>query len=466
MVAYRKKFISLDLETTHLDARDGRIMEVGAVECEIFFDEQKKNVDIKWGRRLDTLINPEIEPSTAALNLTGIKLGELQAAPSWTEIKPKLVDVLRDKILLGHNLSFDLTFLQSQGLGLKNSFLDTLETAQTFLPLSPSFSLEFLSEFLDIKITTSHRALADSQAAAKLLTRILNEFLGYDMQIQKQIKAYLKSSNLVFRDLFLDLPEDEIVKKRQTDRQKIGIQELDLSDPSQYQAFREVWPDRKILNLPMNFNKQQELLEFLASQRDFSALVAVSKPLYLDVLSDEQKISDPEYTLCEKKWSWFRSREDLPDPARKVAIKILLLQSFRNSPDLSYLKWAPEEFDCLKVLVVESVTCLNHKCDFVKWLRSKKSQTFFLTLPALFVLTFEWKMNFSRFGLLLFDLAEIENSFRDSLTSVWNLKKIRSEISKLYALTDQTVSTLASLPGEVEAVLNEVDLFFGVLHFV
>src|SRR5437867_1684206 len=108
IMEYRKKFIALDLETTHLDMREGKIMEVGAAEAELVWDETSKRIKVISGKTFSSLVNPEIEPSTIALSLTGIKKEDLEIAPSWKQVRPELESFLGSVMIIGHNVEFDL----------------------------------------------------------------------------------------------------------------------------------------------------------------------------------------------------------------------------------------------------------------------------------------------------------------------------------------------------------------------
>ena len=48
-MSYRKAFVSVDLETTHLDPRDGKIIEVAAQEAAVFYNEKTGLHGLKVG---------------------------------------------------------------------------------------------------------------------------------------------------------------------------------------------------------------------------------------------------------------------------------------------------------------------------------------------------------------------------------------------------------------------------------
>lgn len=221
MAEYRKKFVAVDLETTHLDMREGKIMEVGAAEFEIYWgDEGNKGnrVQVKFGKTFSSLVNPEIEPSEMALAITGIKKEELKTAAKWGEVKDHVQEFIGNRAIVGHNIGFDMGYLGNQGLKLKNNLLDTLEVARTLLPLEDSHSLESLAEGFAVLKDVPHRALVDCQNTARVAAAILNAFLSYPKKLQAEVKGILGKSKVDFLDLVADLPEISTFAKATADR--------------------------------------------------------------------------------------------------------------------------------------------------------------------------------------------------------------------------------------------------------
>lgn len=463
MLEYSKKFLALDLETTHLDVRQGRIMEVGIAESEIYFDPSSASggsggeVKVRFGQTFNTLVNPEIEPPQTALALTGIKVEDLEMAPKWRDAKKNLEKFFKDKILLGQNVGFDIDFLKNQGVRLKNPFVDTLDIAQTFLPLFPVHSLEYLSQEFGAPLGGSHRALADCQNTALVLAGIANEFLSFEPSLQKQIKEFLGSSSLVFRDIFLDLPEARIKKPSV----QAGLPPKVV--PSE--KIKVDLKDKSLISLPLGFKSQIELLNFLASEK-FAGLVGIPYSIFLDFLPEDQVIIDPSWALCSQKYEWLKSQTKLSNPALKVLMKISIFQHFRNSPDLSKVKWTYSEREILPLILVESRACSSHQCTFAKSLHLSDGVVFFSSLSVIFKLIFEWGLRFRERKLVLFDLPRIEEEFAESQIQIWNLKKIRTLIAAIFPLQKGQLSRFARLPKEVDAAANELDLFFGILHLV
>lgn len=450
---YRKKFIFLDLETTHLDMREGKIMEVGAVEAELFIG--KTGVGVKFGKAFSTLINPEIEPSETALMLTGIATEDLAKASLWNEVKEELQDFLGDAVLVGHNLSFDLGYLQNQGLTLKNKYLDTLEVAQTLLPLADSHSLEYLAESLGVLKGVSHRALADSQNTAQVLAAVLNEFLTFPKILKTEILELFAGSQLAFAQLIMDLPEISLPRgKKQPVQafQTVHGPSLDLAPNT-------------VISLPLAFTKQEQVLKELANRKE-QTWVAVSHDIHLSSLPEEVKIPNPAWALCDKRLATIKSQANLSDLARKIFIKIAIFRQFSGSLDLSQIKWNWTERDSLGVLTCVPEICQAHGCDYTKLLEGRIPVVRFSTLETIFALVHDWQLDLAKQKLLLLDLSSIEEEFTENSSQTLNLRKLRGRLAQIYPIDERVMSFFSQTPKEVELLANEIDLFFGILHLV
>lgn len=170
-------FTAVDLETTGLNPKTDRIIEIGAVRVR----------DKKVTACFNSLIHPHRKLEEKVTVLTGITDEELQKAPEEAEVLGKLLAFLGDDILLGHRILFDYSFLKraviNGRLGQKQAGaavfekqgIDTLKIARQFLPNLESRRLSFLCEYYQIP-HKAHRAENDARAAALLYLKMAEEF--------------------------------------------------------------------------------------------------------------------------------------------------------------------------------------------------------------------------------------------------------------------------------------------------
>ena len=135
-------FVALDLETTGLDSARDTIIEIGAVK---FAGDEI--ID-----SFQTFINPGRTIPEFVQRLTGISPNQVRRAPFFNSVASELESFLGPYPIIGHNISFDLRFLESHGLPLKNPNYDTWDLASMFLPGSNEYSLSYLSQSFVISL--------------------------------------------------------------------------------------------------------------------------------------------------------------------------------------------------------------------------------------------------------------------------------------------------------------------------
>ena len=93
--------MALDLETTGLDAKSDRIIDVGAVK---FRGDKQLGV-------FHSLVNPRVRLPEFIVSLTGISQADVDTAPDWDAVRDELREFIGDARLVGHNVEFDVGFL-------------------------------------------------------------------------------------------------------------------------------------------------------------------------------------------------------------------------------------------------------------------------------------------------------------------------------------------------------------------
>jgi len=187
------EFIILDIETTGLDNKHDSIIEIAAVRL--------KNFQVVG--EFQTLVRPnESALNATSGEITGITAKELETAPDLSEIKSSLLEFVGDSAIIGHNISFDLDFLKSQGIIFPGKGLDTLDLAHTLLPKLKFYSLEYLSHQYNFTNRPSHRALGDVLATAELCQLFVEQFQSFSSELQKQIKTLVDKSRWEWSFIF------------------------------------------------------------------------------------------------------------------------------------------------------------------------------------------------------------------------------------------------------------------------
>ena len=152
--------VAIDLETTGLNARTDRIIEVAAVRF-----EGRKVLDT-----FSSVANPRVSVPYRVKILTGIDPAEVEKAPPLESVLREFVAFVGDCPVVGHNVPFDLAFLAQAGVHLPNQVYDTFEMASLLVRMD-DYTLANLSKRLGLSIPT-HRALPDALATAGLFAAL------------------------------------------------------------------------------------------------------------------------------------------------------------------------------------------------------------------------------------------------------------------------------------------------------
>ena len=167
-------YVSFDLETTGLSVIHDGITEFGAVKI-----RNGEVVD-----RLQSFINPGKPISTRISNLTSITNDMVKDAPTIEEFLPKILEFFDDCILVAHNASFDIGFLnvilQNHGhLPLQNAVVDSLALSRAILKPLKSYRLGNICRQYRVNYDddVAHRADYDAEVLASVFTMMIHQLM-------------------------------------------------------------------------------------------------------------------------------------------------------------------------------------------------------------------------------------------------------------------------------------------------
>jgi DNA polymerase-3 subunit epsilon len=164
--------IVFDTETTGLDSRADRVIEIGGVELVNRFPT---------GRSFHVYINPQgREVNPEALAVHGISNADLADKPIFEAIVEEFMEFIDGARLVAHNASFDLGFINAEFERCghppveAHRVIDTLAIARRKHPMGPN-SLDALCRRygLDNSHRTKHGALLDSELLAEVYIELI-----------------------------------------------------------------------------------------------------------------------------------------------------------------------------------------------------------------------------------------------------------------------------------------------------
>jgi DNA polymerase-3 subunit epsilon len=164
--------IVFDTETTGLDLRDDRIIEIGGVELVNRFPT---------GRSFHHYLNPQGRSIHAdALAVHGITAAQLAGKPAFEAISAEFLEFIAGAKLIAHNAGFDIGFVNAELARLgqppveHGRVVDTLALARRKHPMGPN-SLDSLCRRygIDNSRRTKHGALLDSELLAEVYIELI-----------------------------------------------------------------------------------------------------------------------------------------------------------------------------------------------------------------------------------------------------------------------------------------------------
>jgi len=160
------EFIAFDLETTGLNKKQDRIIEIGAVRV-----RNGQVVD-----KFSSFADPGHRLSGITVNLTGITDEMVHGAPAPHEAVRAFLDWAGETPLVAHNAEFDIGFVretcQRNGWEFAPLWIDTLTLAQYLCPELSNHRLDTVAEHLELPPFQHHRAFDDADVCAQIFCHL------------------------------------------------------------------------------------------------------------------------------------------------------------------------------------------------------------------------------------------------------------------------------------------------------
>lgn len=165
-------YVAIDVETTGLDPKLEKIIEIGAVK-------------VKGGRVVEektTLVNPYRELTDKIQELTGITNHMVAEAPGIKDVIGEYEEFCQDCFLVGHKILFDYSFLKRAVVNYRlplerdefeKDGADTLTLCRKFMPPGEKKDLASACVYFGVdQQGQHHRALEDARSAYGLFEEI------------------------------------------------------------------------------------------------------------------------------------------------------------------------------------------------------------------------------------------------------------------------------------------------------
>lgn len=326
-------FAVLDFETTGiLPSRKHRVVEIGITHV-----EDDGSISGQW----ETLVNPQRD--LGPQHIHGIRSADLLDAPTFEDVAPDVLALLRDRTFVAHNASFDLRFLVAEFSRSGLYFGDSLPHICT-MKLSQSFgvpgrgALDSCCAHFGVSLVDAHTAGADSLATGQLLsaymgaTQSMAEWAAYWSEVSQMGRGYPLPSPAT-RGIAWKARGDSF-SEPQHFLERISDPPLEMKAAGAESAYLDSL-DRVLLDREISASEQAELIA-LADELGLSRTEADAlNHTYFDAL---QQRAWADGVLTEDELG------ELTSVAEALAIPAAHWNSNRFSSDSQLAEWEPTEF--------------------------------------------------------------------------------------------------------------------------
>lgn len=167
------EYAVVDVETTGLDPTRDRVIDIG-----ILLVDSTGLVQGDWS----SLVNPQ-RPVDATF-IHGLTDEDVESAPAFSSLLPRVVELLRGRAVVAHNASFDIGFLNAEFARARYPVtipraagVCTMDQSRIYLPPG-RHNLAACLERAGITLPVKHRSIADAQCSAALLAHYLETELS------------------------------------------------------------------------------------------------------------------------------------------------------------------------------------------------------------------------------------------------------------------------------------------------
>ncbi|GEP18621.1 PolC-type DNA polymerase III [Pediococcus argentinicus] len=184
-------YVVFDVETTGLSAIYDKVIELSAVKM------QDGNVIGQF----EEFIDPGFPLSDTTINLTSITNEMVHGSKSEKEVFELFREFYGDAIIVGHNVTFDIGFMNTGYLRhdlpeITNPIIDTLTLARFLYPTLKGYRLNTLAKKFDVSLEHHHRAIYDAESTGHLCYLFLKDAEDrYGIEFHDQLNDHMSEND-------------------------------------------------------------------------------------------------------------------------------------------------------------------------------------------------------------------------------------------------------------------------------
>ena len=303
-------YVVFDIETTGFSSVKDHIIEIGAVKVE----------NGRMTERYSTFVNPGVPIPFRITSLTSITDEMVMDSPKIDVVLPEFLAFVGDAVLVAHNASFDVGFIEQncKNLGLPHeyTYLDTVALARVLLPTLSKYKLNVVAKALGISLENHHRAVDDAGATAEIFERFVSMLEERGLHTLKEVNQFGELNP----DAIKKMPTYHAIILAQNDVGRVNLYRLISMSHLTYYARRPRIPKTEFLRhreglLIGSACEAGELYQALLEHKSEEAIAKlVNFYDYLEI----QPLGNNRFMIESEKQEDIHSMEDLMDLNRKI----------------------------------------------------------------------------------------------------------------------------------------------------
>ena len=184
--------VVLDTETTGLDIKNSRLIQIGAVRL--------VRGRIELDQTFESLVNPGEPIPSNSTKIHGLVDADVVDAPAFEQIAQKLNDWIGHSILIGYSIGFDLAIFERESKLRSIPWkaprsIDVMHLVKIISPNLPDYSLDTIASWLDIDTSKRHQALGDAIITAEIYCALTPMLLNNGIRSLAELEAACRIAN-------------------------------------------------------------------------------------------------------------------------------------------------------------------------------------------------------------------------------------------------------------------------------
>ena len=313
-------YVVFDLETTGFSSIKDKIIEIGAVKVENGVITDK----------FSTFVNPKVPIPFEITNLTGITDDMVMEAPDIETILPQFLEFVGDAVLVAHNASFDVSFIEQncryQDITPDFTSVDTVAMARILLPTLSKFKLNVVANALHISLENHHRAVDDAGATAEIFVKFVEMLRARNIKTLTKLNQFGAQN----KDAIRKLPSYHVIILAKNQTGRVNLYKLVSESHLDFYARRPRIPKSELSKyreglLVGSACEAGELYQAILNDKSEQRISRIVN--FYDYL-EVQPLGNNKFMIDSPKITKVNSEEDL----REINRKIIALGEKFNKP--------------------------------------------------------------------------------------------------------------------------------------